>query len=146
MPNPEGTGGFQPGQSGNPAGRPRGSRNRRTVLHATLEQAIEQKAPAIIDKLLALALEGDKAALRLTVERLIPPVKEAPITFDLLPSQNATEIATAVERILEQVAGGELTIDEGQKLIAQLEVKLKSIETAEISERLDRLEEVYWNQ
>ena len=45
--------GFKPGQSGNPAGRPKGSRNRSTLA---LEAIFEAEAEAITRKAIELAL------------------------------------------------------------------------------------------
>src|SRR5215471_13932032 len=66
--NPEGR--FKPGLSGNPAGRPPGSRNKATE---TAELLLEGEAVALTRKAVELALGGDPIALRLCLDRLIPP-------------------------------------------------------------------------
>jgi hypothetical protein len=53
---------FQPGQSGNPAGRPRGSRNKKTLLLL-----------ALLRKVLGMAKVGGDPAMRRYVERILAP-------------------------------------------------------------------------
>jgi len=58
---------FEPGQSGNPKGRPKGSRNQATMI---AEALLDGEAEAITRRLVDKALEGDTAALRLCFDRL----------------------------------------------------------------------------
>ena len=53
---------FQKGQSGNPAGRPRGSRNRASVLVHSL---LEAKAENLACKMIEIAEDGNIAAMRM---------------------------------------------------------------------------------
>ena len=62
---------YVKGQSGNPAGRPKGSRGRFTVFRDAVEPSIE----ALVDVLIKKALEGDMAAMRLLLERTVPRVQ-----------------------------------------------------------------------
>jgi Family of unknown function (DUF5681) len=59
---------FKAGRSGNPEGRPRGSRNKATMA---VEALLDGEANAIARKAVERALEGDMAALRLCLERAI---------------------------------------------------------------------------
>ena len=63
-----GSGHFSKGTSGNPAGRPPGSRDRATLL---MESLLEGEAEQLTRKAIELALAGDIATLRLCLERLI---------------------------------------------------------------------------
>src|SRR5262249_3899919 len=60
---------FVKGQSGNPAGRPRGARNKATIM---LENMLHGDAEAIIGKAVELAKVGDPVALRICMDRLAP--------------------------------------------------------------------------
>jgi hypothetical protein len=69
---------FEPGKSGNPKGRPKGSRNQATLL---AEALLDGEAEAITRKLVDKALEGDTTALRLCLDRLVAPMRERRVTF-----------------------------------------------------------------
>ena len=56
---------FQKGRSGNPNGRPKGSRNRTTVA---CEALLEEEAGALTRKAIQMAKDGDTIALRLCLE------------------------------------------------------------------------------
>src|SRR5262245_1308329 len=71
---------FEKGESGNPAGRPLGSRNRATLL---MESLMADDAEAIGRKAIELAKGGDLAAIRLCVDRLAPTRKGKPVPFEL---------------------------------------------------------------
>ena len=83
---------FQKGESGNPAGRPRGIRDQRTLL---AEQLLEGDTDAIVRKAIELAKAGDSTALRLCIERICPNLRQRPVMFELPPMQRA---ASAIAR------------------------------------------------
>ena len=62
---------FLKGCSGNPAGRPLGSKNKCTQFRELLEDDL----PALVSVLRDKALEGDMNAMRLLLERLVPKVQ-----------------------------------------------------------------------
>ena len=104
---------FQPGESGNPTGRPKGARNRSTVAALAL---LEGEAEALTRKAVDLAIGGDLAALRLCLERIIPPVKDRAIPAGSvdLPPMEPGNVASAAAVVVQAVAGGNLTPSEGQ--------------------------------
>src|SRR5271166_5794025 len=75
---PKQRGGFKPGQSGNPAGKPKGARNKTTLA---VEALLDGEAEALTRKAIEKALEGDSVALRLCLERIIPVRRERPTPF-----------------------------------------------------------------
>ena len=100
---------FQKGQSGNPAGRPRGSRNRAAML---LQNLLERDAERIACKAIDLAKKGDIAAIRMCMDRLVPARKDDAIVFELPPLATAADSVAAAAAIAAAVAAGELTASE----------------------------------
>lgn len=129
---------FQPGQSGNPSGRPQGSRNKVTLA---MEALLDESAEALTEKAVALALGGDMTAMRLCMDRLCPPRKDRPITFTLPPVATAADAAKANAAILAAVAKGEITPSEGVEVGRLLEMFARTVEVAELETRLANLEQ-----
>ena len=93
---------FQPGVSGNPVGRPRGSVNK-------LTKAMQEAAEQVIPLLLQRAMNGDEDAQRLLIERSTPLMR--PVT----PAEPFTlpggSVAQQMQALLQQVADGEISVD-----------------------------------
>ena len=79
---------FKKGQSGNPSGRPKGVKDKRTELR----ELLEPHAEALVKKAVDLALMGDTSALRLCLERIIPAVK----SIEVNPGGNTIDILGAM--------------------------------------------------
>src|SRR5215216_3922116 len=79
---------FQKGQSGNPQGKPKGTRHRVTMAAETL---LEGEAEAITRKAIELAKQGDGPALRLCMDRIYPARKDRPVRFGLPPIERAAD-------------------------------------------------------
>lgn len=125
---------FEKGQSGNPAGRPKGSRNKASFI---VQSMLEGEAEDIAKKLVEMAKQGEMQAIKMIIERLLPPLKELPFNGDLqLDSGN---IAEDYNNLLEDIAAGEITLSEAKELADILEGKRKAIETLEVKAKLDEL-------
>lgn len=123
--------------AGNP-GKPRGTRHKATRAVLAL---LDGEAEALTRKAVEAALGGDTAALRLCLERIAPPRKDAPVTFGLPRMERAEDAAKAAAAVLEAVAGGELTPAEGAHVMSLVETYRRTLETTEIEARLAALEE-----
>src|SRR5262245_55618670 len=80
---------WRPGESGNPAGRPKGSRNKATVI---AQQLIDSEAEHLVRSAIDRALGGDATCLRLCLERLLPAQKERPVFATLPALERATDV------------------------------------------------------
>ncbi len=128
---------FQRGQSGNPSGKPPGTRARVTVL---AEKLMEDDAEDIVRAVVSAAKAGDSTAMRLCVERLVPVRKGRPIEFALPPVKTASGVVEAIDMIAKQMADGSLTPDEAGAVAAVIETQRRAIETVDHEERLKMLE------
>jgi F0F1-type ATP synthase gamma subunit len=127
---------FQKGQSGNPAGRPRGIVNRATALAQTL---LSERAEGIARKVIALE-EGDMAAIRVCMERLVPPIKHQPVAVELPPLEKAVDSVEAMANIAAAVTAGDLTAVEAAELAKVVNVYLGALASQAFEERLSALE------
>ena len=131
---------FRPGQSGNPAGRPKGARNRATLA---AEALLEGEAEALTRKAIELALAGDPLALRLCLERIVPPRKERPIALPLPAITSSSDVPDAIATVLAAVAQGVLAPAEAAELAKVVDTFAKAIEMRDFDSRLTALEKEY---
>ena len=93
--NKSGKGQYTKGQSGNPSGRPKGTRDRATLIADELfNKALfgsDKKAEAIIAKAVYMAECGDTTCMRLCFERIAPARKDRPVYFELPPMCEARD-------------------------------------------------------
>jgi hypothetical protein len=132
------SGQFPKGASGNPSGRPPGSRNNATLL---MESLLQGQAEQLTQKAIELALGGDITALRLCLERLIPPRKDRPVHLPLPPVENEQQISLAMAMVSAAIAEGEITPMEGEVVANVLAVHKTILGTGDLERRLDDLEE-----
>ena len=128
---------FQPGQSGNLAGRPKGARNRSSLA---AEKLMEGEAERITRACINLALEGDSTALKLCISRLIPIKRERAISLDLPDLGGSQDSLKAIGAVLGAVAAGEITPGEGASITRLLEAHRAAFEIVELENRLNELE------
>lgn len=130
---------FKKGESGNPDGRPFGSRNKTTLAALAL---IEDEGEKLTRKAVELALNGDLQALKLCMERLAPPAKERPLEAFILPQlTDQRSVLEALNAIANKLSLGELLPAEATSICKVLEQYRKHFETTELTERLETLEQ-----
>ncbi len=128
---------FRPGQSGNPAGKPKGTRNAVTLA---LESLLDGQAAALTQKAIELALAGDLTALRLCLDRILPPRKDRPVTFTFPANGSASEAAATMASILVAVSNGQITPAEASDVGKLIESYIRAVEAADLTARIERLE------
>jgi dihydrodipicolinate synthase/N-acetylneuraminate lyase len=127
-------GSWKPGQCGNPKGRPKGARDRRS----NLRYGLLKEVPDILKTLAAAAKGGDIQAAKLILERTLPALKSAaePLT---LPAPET--LAGQGRVVMEAVASGEITPDEALKLMQAVGAQLRIVEAEEMAKRIEALEQ-----
>lgn len=128
---------FEPGKSGNPSGRPKGSRNATTRL---VEAMFEGEAEEVARKAIELAKAGDGPVLRAVLDRLAPARKDAPIILDLPFVESAADAKAAAAAVIAAVASGEISPSEGGAVMSLLSAQRAIIETQELEARIAALE------
>jgi hypothetical protein len=125
---------FQPGQSGNPAGRRPG-----TGKIAQLRKTIERDVPEILQAMTKAAKDGDTTAARLLLERTVPALRPADTPVKVAVGGSLTE---AGESILQAVGAGEITPDQAGKLLQGLGAQARVEEIVDMKTRLEAVERV----
>jgi Family of unknown function (DUF5681) len=126
---------FQPGQSGNPAGRPPGSRNKKTIA---LEEAFDEHAEEILKEVVGRAKEGEKNAMRLCMERMLAPKRERPVVIDLPVIETPADARKALAVVTAELSEGNLTITEATRLIGLIQRMLRLVGQIEKMEQAER--------
>jgi hypothetical protein len=114
---------FQPGNTFG-RGRPRGSRNKMTLR---MQELLAESSEAIFQKVIADALGGDRVAMRLCVERIVPRVKDLPVEVEIGPVSSHEEAGKAREKVLEDMARGELTPAEAKACMEVIDTRTRAI-------------------
>lgn len=121
---------------GNP-GRPKGARGKATMAAQAL---LDGEAQALTRIAIERAKGGDAVALRLCLDRIVPPAKDRPIAFELPKIATAADAARAQAAILAAVASGEITPSEAEQVARLIEGFVKTLEASEFERRLADLE------
>jgi len=119
------------------AGRPKGARNKATQAVLAL---LEGDAEALSRKAVQMALDGDTLALRLCLERLAPPRRDAPVEFMLPPMKTARDAAEAAGAVLMAVSAGDLTPIEAMQIMGLVDSFRRTLEVTEMEARVAALE------
>jgi len=139
---------FAMGRSGNPAGRRPGSRNKATLAAAAL---LAGEAEELTRKAVEMALDGDPTAMRLCMERVLPPCRERTVNFSLpaiggtrigeASGPSAPDVARAMDAVTAALAQGEITPGEAEKIAGVVDTFVRAIEaTRKSGSRLNLLE------
>jgi hypothetical protein len=131
---------FEKGQSGNPAGRKPGSKNKSTLM---TEALLEGEAEVLLRAAFKRALEGDPVSLRLVLDRISPRlrVRDDPIEFDLPPINAVADLLPALSAIAAGFAAGRLTPEQAAHLSQFVHHWTEAVQVVDLEARLRRIEE-----
>ena len=123
---------FEKGQSGNPKGRPKGTKNRFGP------ELLEKNQTKLLRKLVDKALAGDTTSLQVCIDRLLPKLKPIDRSIEVRLCRTLSDQG---REVLEAACMGLITPDEAYRMLASLLTQANLIETDELIHRVEALEE-----
>lgn len=137
---------FQPGQSGNPAGAPKGHKKLRTRM---LEEKLEACGYDPLQALIDVAQDKDtpieiKVRVDMDLMAFLYPKRKPqsePIEIPLGNVKTLSELSEAQSIVIKHTAEGHIAPDSGKIISELIEASRKALETEEIEKRLLALEQ-----
>lgn len=129
---------FQKGQSGNPRGKAKGTKNRATLA---AEQLLQGDLDNICRRLVEEALTGNMQAIKLILDRVLPSKRDRVIDVELPKLQTTDDALKVISTIIGAVGAGSISPSEGEALSRVVDTFVKAIQTHEIQKRVDLLEQ-----
>ncbi|MDQ8039121.1 MAG: DUF5681 domain-containing protein [Rickettsiella sp.] len=127
---------YQPGQSGNPKGKPKGALNKKTRWLKLLEFHADE----LVEQAIELAKSGDTNTLRFCLERIIPKAKDRPVRLNLPQELDQPKALIEIgNTILKGVAEQEITPDQAKSLMSVLTAYSDSSLIEKLSQEINEL-------
>jgi hypothetical protein len=130
------TGELSEGFENGNAGRPRGSKNRKTAVAQALLAGEETE---LVRKAIELAKAGDVQMLKFLLDRLLP--KERLIKIDIPRLDFSDEAIDGMVAISRAITEGQITPSEGAAVSHIISGHSRAIEVCDLSRRIDAIEE-----
>lgn len=127
---------YKPGQSGNPAGKKKGTKHESTRLR----EMFRTRSTELFNTAINLALDGDVAMIRLCIDKILPSMKPVTETIEAPLSSEGT-LAEQAATLYRQAASGEVSLDVAVQLMNVLQGRIKIDEFSTIEARLAALED-----
>lgn len=128
---------FQPGNRFG-RGRPRGSRNKRTML---AQELLDSHAEAVMRQALVLALKGDPQFIRILLGHILPRRKDLPLETGPLPMGSAAELSQSWEKLMKKLTSGQISLSDASGIADLLDRRRHVIETEDHEKRIRVLEQ-----
>jgi len=126
----------RPFEPGNP-GKPPGAKRRYTQM---AEKMMADATEDVVAAVLAAARDGDMVACRLVLDRVQPVPRGRRVELPLPAVNTAADVLAALGVTIKAMAEADITPDEAAVVAGVLEAKRKSIETVELTNRLEAIE------
>lgn len=125
---------YRPGQSGNPAGKPKGAKHATTKLRDAIASDLHEIIAVLVEK----AKAGDTGAAALLFSRTLPPLRpqSAPPEADL----SGTTMNERAESVVAAALAGDLSPTGATELMGVLGQQARIAEVTDLAERIERLE------
>jgi hypothetical protein len=123
---------FQPGRSGNPSGRPRGSKSKSMQLVEKLVTGHMQDVKEILAVTVEQAKKGEAWAVREILSRLWPVPRNRLTSFELPENRDQHDIVRVNNAILNAVASGRLDTDQASALADIVAAQSRALASAEL--------------
>jgi len=130
---------FKKGQSGNPAGRRKGARNKLTVL---LDSVQPGDLETIMSKLIEIAKRGYVPAMRLLINIVLRSRHDGPVKVDLPELKTAADVLAAMQKVASEVSAGELTATQGADLARIFDLLLQALGHLDLDQRMRAFEQM----
>ena len=127
---------FKKGESGNPAGKPKGLRDCRTLMMEMLDKAGTDEG-SFTSEVIALAKKGNATALAVIAERLWPKSKAIEPALELPECKERSAVA---EALVESMSNGTIAPDQAATAMSVLRQAAELTDMADILDRLKLLE------
>ena len=119
--------------SGNPAGRPKGIKDKRHRFN----EAIESMIPDVLESVFQKAVAGDMTATKMLLDRSLPTKRPEQECVQIPIKENT---ALNARDVLQGVFAGEVPPDVGSSLLTAITSVLKAIEVEDLAKRIEALE------
>jgi hypothetical protein len=107
---------------------------------AKLEAIFAAEGESLVRTAIGMALAGDSSALKQSLDRLMPPVKERLIKVALPPVASANDVPAAIAAVVGAVSRGELPTSEGTALVSMISAMRQAYELVDLAARLEAVE------
>jgi hypothetical protein len=79
--------------------------------------------------------------LRLLLDRVLPRPKDALVSIGPLPMSTPAELLKAQDNVMQELALGQLTLNQAEQFFSLIEARRRLLETQELEQRMRALEE-----
>ena len=124
---------FTKGVSGNPAGRPKGIKDKRHRY----SEAIDSMIPQVLDSVFQRAIAGDMTAAKMLLDRTLPNKRPEQ---ERVENSHTGNNPSDAQNVLRSVLDGEVSPGVGASLLSSMTSVLKAIEFDDLAKRIEALE------